>query len=172
MRHGTWSCGARLVRAALATSLLAAALAGPALAAESSSTQGRVTRPVIEKADGTACVADPAFMRKNHMDLLKHQRDDTMHLGIRTPKFSLTGCISCHASKKTNSVNADAGDFCQSCHHYAGVTLDCFECHSAMPRAASTTARAASAAAPAASISVQSASAPASSANAANGGKQ
>jgi hypothetical protein len=88
-------------------------------------------------------VADPVFMRKNHMDLLKHQRDDTMHRGMRAPKFSLTGCINCHASKKSRSVVADAGNFCQSCHTYAGVSLDCFECHSATPRAASNTARAA-----------------------------
>jgi len=124
--------------------MLAAILVNPARAADS---PGRVPRPVIEAAEGTACVADPAFMRKNHMDLLKHQRDDTMHRGIRTPKFSLNGCITCHASKKTNSVNASAGNFCQSCHTYAGVSLDCFECHSATPRAASNPARAATTAA-------------------------
>jgi len=111
--------------------MLAAILTTPARAADP---PGRVPRPVIEAAEGAACVADPAFMRKNHMDLLKHQRDDTMHRGIRTSKFSLNGCITCHASKKTNSVNASAGNFCQSCHAYAGVSLDCFECHSATPR--------------------------------------
>ena len=85
--------------------------------------------------DGATCVADTAFMRTNHMDLLKHQRDDTVHRGIRTPKFSLKGCVNCHASKKTNSVIAAAEDFCSSCHRYAGVTLDCFECHNATAQA-------------------------------------
>ena len=98
---------------------------------------GRVPRPVIEAGagDGATCVADTAFMRTNHMDLLKHQRDDTVHRGIRTPKFSLKGCVNCHASKKTNSVIAGADDFCSSCHRYVGVTLDCFECHNATAQA-------------------------------------
>jgi len=166
MRAMTWrSAWSRGALAALAAPLLAAMLAHQALATEAPNTPGRVPRPVIEKADGTACVADPAFMRRNHMDLLKHQRDDTMHQGIRTAKFSLTGCINCHASKKTHSVIAGAENFCQSCHTYAGVTLDCFDCHSATPGAAPNSARAASS-------NAQPASTPALSANAANGGKQ
>ncbi|MBL0124513.1 MAG: hypothetical protein IPP88_17880 [Betaproteobacteria bacterium] len=158
MRSGVWVRDLRFAVAALAALLLAAMFTGQAIATEVPNTPGRIPRPVIEKADGTACVADPAFMRKNHMDLLKHQRDDTMHHGIRTPRFSLVGCINCHASKKTNSVVAGADNFCQSCHAYAGVTLDCFECHSATPGAASRGS--------------QPASTPASSATAANGGKQ
>ena len=86
-------------------------------------------RPVISAEAGATCVADTEFMRKNHMDLLKHQRSETVHQGIRTPRFSLKGCINCHASKQTQSVAAEAGDFCRGCHEYAGVTLDCFECH-------------------------------------------
>ncbi len=158
MWHGARWRGLRGTLGMLAVSLLAATLVTSALATEAPNAPGRVPRPVIEMADGAACVADPAFMRKNHMDLLKHQRDDTMHRGIRAPKFSLTGCVNCHASKKTNSVIASSGNFCQSCHTYAGVSLDCFECHSATPGAASNPARAA----PASSIS----------ANAASGGKQ
>ena len=67
---------------------------------------GRVPRPVIEKARGEACVADPAFMRLNHMDLLKHQRNETVHRGVRDPRASLKGCIECHASSATGSVAA------------------------------------------------------------------
>jgi hypothetical protein len=119
---------------ALASSLLAAMAAGPALASDDPRAPGRVPRPVIERGDGAMCVADAAFMRKNHMDLLKHQRDDTVRQGIRTPRFSLAGCINCHASKKTGSVIAEADNFCRSCHAYAGVSLDCFECHSARPK--------------------------------------
>ena len=73
-------------------------------------------------------------MRRNHMELLKHQRDETMRSGIRTAQFSLNGCVQCHASAKTGSVLGPEG-FCQSCHSYAGVKLDCFECHASKPGA-------------------------------------
>ncbi len=125
----TWRCCLLIALVALGAALPIA----PALAAGESS---RVPRPVINAGDGKACVADSAFMRINHMDLLKHQRDDTVHRGIRTAKFSLGGCVNCHASVKTGSVNAGPDDFCRSCHVYAGVTLDCFECHNAQAKAA------------------------------------
>jgi hypothetical protein len=90
---------------------------------------GRVPQPAVEGARGDACVADLAFMRRNHMNLLKHQRDDTLRGGIRTGKYSLKTCIDCHASKTTGSVSASETNFCQSCHKYAAVRIDCFECH-------------------------------------------
>jgi hypothetical protein len=96
----------------------------------------RVPQPLIKAGDGANCVADTVFMKKNHMDLLKHQRDDTVHEGIRAAKFSLKGCVNCHASKTSNSVIAEPGDFCRSCHSYAGVSLDCFECHNAKAQTA------------------------------------
>jgi len=97
---------------------------------------GRTPRPVIERAiKGEQCVADPAFMRRNHMDLLKHQRDDTVHGGIRGAKGSLAGCIDCHASANTRSVAQAPTDFCVACHSYAAVRIDCFECHSSKPGA-------------------------------------
>ena len=73
-------------------------------------------------------------MRKNHMNLLKHQRDETVHKGVRDTRHSLKGCIECHASKKTGSVLGahDSGkgtNFCEGCHSYVAVKLDCFECH-------------------------------------------
>ncbi len=104
------------------------------MAAEGAKTVGsRVTAPIVEKAKGGECVADPAFMRRNHADLLKHQRDDTMRGGIRTGKNSLKACIECHASKTTNSVNATGSNFCQSCHNFTAVKIDCFECHASKP---------------------------------------
>jgi hypothetical protein len=72
-------------------------------------------------------------MRRNHMDLLKHQRDKTLREGIRTTRHSLKACVECHASTKTGSVAADKGDFCASCHHYAAVKLDCWDCHATKP---------------------------------------
>ena len=94
----------------------------------------RVSQPVIEVARGGQCVEDPAFMRRNHMKLLKHQRDDTLRGGVRTGKYSLKTCIDCHASKTTNSVAASDTNFCQSCHNYAAVKIDCFECHTNKPQ--------------------------------------
>ncbi len=92
-------------------------------------------QPKVEPAKaGTSCVAEPSFMRRNHMKLLKHQRDDTLRGGDRQGKFSLKECVECHASQKTHSVTGE-GNFCQSCHAYAAVSIDCFECH------ASTTAK-------------------------------
>jgi len=67
------------------------------------------------------------------MDLLKHQRDDTMHGGIRGAKYSLKACIGCHASQATGSVAAASTNFCQSCHAFVAVRIDCFECHSSKP---------------------------------------
>ena len=84
---------------------------------------------------GKGCVEDTPFMRRNHMELLKHQRDRTVHDGIRTIQHSLANCITCHAGKKTGRVTGSDG-FCQSCHSYAGVVLDCFECHADKPKAA------------------------------------
>lgn len=106
--------------------------AGAAFAGDAA---GRTPLPVIEAAkQGTQCVADPAYMRRHHMDLLKHQRDDTVRGGIRGAKYSLKDCIDCHASQKTASVTKEETNFCVSCHSYAAVKIDCFECHTSKPR--------------------------------------
>lgn len=90
----------------------------------------RTPQPVIERAtQGAQCVADPAVMRRSHMDFLKHQRDETVRGGIRGAKFSLKACIECHAGKQTASVTQAETNFCVSCHSYAAVKIDCFECH-------------------------------------------
>lgn len=85
-------------------------------------------------AKGDKCVQDTEFMRRNHMVMLKHQRDDTMRKGIRTTQFSLKNCVDCHASPKNNSVIGTNDNFCQGCHTYVAVKLDCFECHSSKPK--------------------------------------
>jgi len=123
-------CGRALLRrltAALACSLIAGSVCAQAASA------GRVPRPTIEPARGDACVAEPEFMRRNHMQLLKHQRDETVHLGVRDSRASLKGCIECHASAGSGSVAQAPGDFCVSCHSFAAVKLDCFECHASKP---------------------------------------
>lgn len=107
-------------------------LAIPSLASAADAT--RVPKPVIEAGQGEKCVENTEFMRKNHMKLLSHQRDKTMHQGIRTKNHSLSGCIECHASRKNDSVIGSDQNFCQSCHSYVAVKLDCFECHSSKSR--------------------------------------
>jgi hypothetical protein len=106
------------------------AIAAPVSAADAT----RVPKPVLEAGQGDKCVESTEFMRRNHMELLKHQRDETVHQGIRTRRYSLQGCIECHASRKNNSVIGDNQNFCQSCHSYVAAKLDCFECHASKPR--------------------------------------
>ena len=77
---------------------------------------------------GEACVAPVAEMRRDHMKILLHQRDRTMRQGLREPRFSLKGCVDCHASRESGSVLGKDG-FCSSCHGYVSVKIDCFECH-------------------------------------------
>ena len=91
----------------------------------------RVAVPVFKIENGGACVAPTEEMRRNHMKMLLHQRDDTVRQGLRDPRFSLKHCVDCHASRETGSVLGKDG-FCSSCHSYASVSLDCFECHSPM----------------------------------------
>ncbi len=97
---------------------------GVALAAD-----GRVPQPVIKIENPGQCIAPADEMRRNHMNMLKHQRDKTMHEGIRGAKASLNACIDCHASKQSASVLGSNENFCQSCHAYAAVKLDCWDCH-------------------------------------------
>ena len=87
--------------------------------------------PTITPATrGEHCIADPQYMRRHHMDMLFHQRTETVHLGIRGAPASLRGCVDCHASAQTGSVAEAKTDFCVSCHSYAAVKIDCFGCHS------------------------------------------
>ncbi|MYH91451.1 MAG: sulfur reduction protein DsrJ, partial [Gammaproteobacteria bacterium] len=48
--------------------------------------------PELPRGKGDACVAPTDEMRRDHMDFLLHQRDLTVHDGIRTPRFSLVEC--------------------------------------------------------------------------------
>jgi len=87
---------------------------------------------------GEKCVEPTDVMRRGHMDMIQHQRDETMRKGIRgiTAKYSLKGCIDCHADYddqgKAVPINGE-GQFCQSCHDYAAVSIDCFSCHRTTP---------------------------------------
>ncbi len=116
-----------LRRLLVALTLGAAALA----AAAGEGGGGRTPKPAVVIDSEEACVAPPAVMRRTHMDLLAHQRDKTLRQGVRGAPVSLNGCISCHASSKNGSVIGSRENFCQSCHAYAAVKIDCFDCHQA-----------------------------------------
>ena len=68
-----------------------------ALANASAFAEGLVPQP--PKGKGEHCVAATEFMRRNHMSMMKHQRDETVHEGVRGKPFSLAGCVDCHAVK-------------------------------------------------------------------------
>ena len=98
--------------------------------------------PDIPKGKGKQCVEDTEYMRKNHMELLLHQRDETVHRGIRTKKHSLKECIACHVVTDSNNKAisvANPKHFCRQCHDYASVKIDCFECHASKPAEKSAT---------------------------------
>jgi hypothetical protein len=127
------------LRVIVATALgLALAAGGFALAQQERAITraGRTPVPVPPKGKGDSCVAPTEWMRRNHMTALLHQRDRTVHEGVRTKQFSLTGCIECHAVPGDGGRPVSAADpkhFCRTCHDYAAVKVDCFECHASRP---------------------------------------
>jgi hypothetical protein len=86
--------------------------------------------PKLDIGKGGKCVAPTEWMRVNHMKVLFKQRDETVHQGIRGSKYSLKNCVECHASLRDNSVIGRPDSFCEGCHRYEAVKIDCFECHS------------------------------------------
>lgn len=118
---------------AVLTVALAVLLGGPPAV---NADEGRVPLPTLAKGKGEQCVAPVDVMRRDHMDLLKTQRDETMRQGIRGNEFSLKGCVDCHATpdptvKEGHVRNLTA--FCDQCHEYAGIRIDCFDCHTDEP---------------------------------------
>ncbi len=112
-------------------------LAGPErVAGVTEPSAGGVPLPVIPKGQGEACVADTAFMRRNHMSMLRHQRDETMRQGIRGNLYSLEECVACHAVAGPDGMPLTVSSpqhFCRACHDYAAVSIDCFQCHASRP---------------------------------------
>lgn len=124
-----------MVMAAIAlTTMIGMALVANALEEESAAS--RVPYPDIATGDGDTCVEDTEFMRRYHMTVLMHQRDDTMLKGIRSKQHSLKECIDCHAVPGEDSIPVTVENpkhFCRSCHDYAAVKIDCFDCHASRP---------------------------------------
>ena len=93
--------------------------------------------PQIHEPEGKQCVEPEDEMRRNHMEYITHQRDKTVHEGIRTEKYSLAKCIDCHVEPNKNGEIASSDTkehFCNGCHEYASVQIDCFECHADKPQ--------------------------------------
>ena len=86
---------------------------------------------------GETCVRPASVMRRIHMDIIKHQRDLTVRKGMRKTTDSIANCIACHVrydeKKQPIAINGE-GQFCETCHEELAVELDCFECHSTVPR--------------------------------------
>ena len=95
----------------------------------------------IPETSGEQCVLPAAEMRRRHPDLLKHDRIQTLREGLRAEKDgsplagSLKQCVNCHAIKSEDKyVRIDNDEhFCVSCHKYAAVSIDCFQCHRDIP---------------------------------------
>ncbi len=101
-------------------------------AAESASSFGSIAIPAPEAPkNAQQCVEPVDVMRKNHMQFLLHQRDETVIEGVRSKKYSLVGCIDCHNPADSEKVvrYEDPQHFCAGCHLYTSVKIDCFECH-------------------------------------------
>lgn len=116
--------------------VLVIAMLSPTLFADS-------LRPPLPKAKQSAgpnkCVEPVVEMRKNHFEYILHQRDRTVHEGIRTKQHSFTGCINCHVTANKSGEfprHTSKEHFCSACHQFAAVNIDCFMCHNDRPDSA------------------------------------
>lgn len=83
------------------------------------------------------CIHPEDEMRRNHMNYILHERDETMHEGVRNEPGSLAACIDCHVepNEKGEIAGVDSNEhFCNGCHEYASVQIDCFQCHADRPQ--------------------------------------
>jgi hypothetical protein len=110
-----------------------------------------VSGGVAFREGSVRCVESASVMRRQHMDFLLQQRDETMRSGIRTRDHSLKGCVDCHEDMERDNqgqlrkhegqlipsdtpipVSDPENGFCQACHQYTAVNIDCFQCHVAI----------------------------------------
>ena len=108
----------------------------------SASQNGLGPKITIPESSGESCVLPSEQMRREHPDLLKHDRILTLREGVRANadgkplEGSLKQCVNCHAVKDESNkfVRIDNDQhFCVSCHQYAAVSIDCFQCHRDIP---------------------------------------
>ena len=92
--------------------------------------------PDVPKATGEPHPEGNEFWRRNHMDLLAHDRDLTVRDGNREIQASLKSCFECHAATNDQGTVLTAqspNHFCSACHQYVAVKIDCFVCHRSTP---------------------------------------
>lgn len=106
------------------------------LSAQADSLLPDIPKAKRKYSETTLCVEPKDEMRKNHMNYIMHQRDETLRKGVRTTQHSLKECIGCHNAPaddgKVASVETSE-HFCSSCHSYTAVNVDCFSCHNDKP---------------------------------------
>lgn len=123
-----------MMKSGLLHLLAVVSLCLPALASAGDSLLPDVPPAQRRVSEAQGCVQPTEDMRRNHMKYLLHHRDQTMHEGIRTTKYSLNECIDCHVSSSPDAPRVSSPKhFCNSCHTYAAVHIDCFECHADRP---------------------------------------
>ena len=83
------------------------------------------------------CIESKEYMKQYHMQLLQQWRDSAVRHDVttftasdnKTYDISLTDtCLKCHSNKS---------EFCDTCHNYAGVSPNCWECHNVPANATS-----------------------------------
>jgi hypothetical protein len=125
-----------MAKAVVLGSLISVGLAGALVALAAQAAGGSYVVPGSQAATLDSCVEPTDFMRRNHMEVIKHQRDETVHNGIRSTKHSLAGCVECHASRSAEGAVIpvdEKGQFCEACHAFAAVGMNCFDCHATVP---------------------------------------
>ncbi len=119
------------------TAILVYALIGFSLL--STSAVAETPFPTIHEPtdESVKCIQPEDVMRREHMNYILHERDETMHEGIRGEPKSLANCINCHVEPNENGEIAGIETkehFCNACHQYAAVQIDCFQCHADRPQ--------------------------------------
>ena len=95
--------------------------------------------PKQKYSEETLCVEPVEEMRRQHFEFMLEHRDKTVIEGIRTKKHSLNECIDCHITANAQGEYARYSQdthFCASCHQFAAVNIDCFQCHADRPEEA------------------------------------
>lgn len=96
---------------------------------------GKVEPPpasLLAEARGDQCVEPTDVMRRDHMKILMHERDEAKRYGRRNPDHSFVGCVDCHVSPTANREDPST-HFCMACHEFNAVRMDCFQCHTDRP---------------------------------------
>ncbi|HBT95985.1 MAG TPA: menaquinol oxidoreductase [Coriobacteriia bacterium] len=75
------------------------------------------------------CVESGEYMKSSHMQLLGQWRDSVVRDGQSTYLSSAGKSYAMSLDDTCLSCHGDPGAFCDSCHSYTGVAMDCWGCH-------------------------------------------